>query len=185
MSDDPDPPSFDIALVVEDDDWLNLPMDASGQARLAALAALRAAPDGQSLAAGRALSLVLADDRLVQRLNRDFRGRDAPTNVLSFPNLGADAPPDLPGAEPAALGDVVLARETLLREAAAQRKSPADHLAHLVVHGVLHLLGYDHERESDARVMERLEVEVLADLGVADPYRNADAADVAVLEQVS
>jgi len=103
--------------------------------------------------------LVLADDALQRRLNHEFRGRDKSTNVLSFDGA------------PAALGDVVLALETIAAEAEAQGKPLAHHVAHLVVHGVLHLLGYDHETQGQARSMERLEIEILAGLGIGDPYR--------------
>ncbi len=115
------------------------------------------------------ISVVLAGDAEVRRLNRTYRGQDKPTNVLSFP-LGAPAP--TPGAL-RALGDVVLAYGTVRREAAAQGKSVADHTAHLLVHGTLHLLGYDHESPGQARTMERHEVRILAALGIADPYRAA------------
>ncbi|HLB79022.1 MAG TPA: rRNA maturation RNase YbeY, partial [Dongiaceae bacterium] len=98
-----------------------------------------------------------------------YRGIDRATNVLSFP-MGA---PVGAGAAPTPLGDVILARETVAAEARAQGKVVADHVSHLVVHGVLHLLGYDHERTADAAVMERLETAILAGLGVADPYRAA------------
>jgi probable rRNA maturation factor len=116
------------------------------------------------------LAIVLADDRAVARLNRRFRGKRGPTNVLSFPARASDAgnPPGIP----LMLGDVVLALETVLREAAEQQKPVADHLAHLVVHGVLHLIGYDHASEADACRMEALEKSILAELGVPDPYRD-------------
>ena len=114
------------------------------------------------------VSLVLADDITVQALNRDYRGQDKPTNVLSFAAL-EDGGPALPG-EPVALGDVVLALETVLREAREQGKPLADHLRHLTVHGALHLLGFDHESDEEATEMEALEVSILAGLGIADPY---------------
>nr|WP_245593605.1 rRNA maturation RNase YbeY [Azospirillum halopraeferens] len=135
-------------------------------AERAALAALAGAQydDGPA-----ELSVVLADDALVHRLNREYRGKDKPTNVLSFALTEAEGPDPDPAA-PTLLGDVVLARETVEREAAAQGKSAADHLVHLVVHGTLHLLGYDHEEDAQAEAMERLEVTVLAGLGIADPY---------------
>ena len=132
-----------------------------------------------ALAGGRApqgpaeLAIVLADDTLLRSLNRAWRGRDAATNVLSFPASG-EAPP-APGA-PLLLGDVVLGFETVAAEAAAQGKPLADHLAHLVVHGVLHLLGYDHEADAEAERMEALETRLLAGLGIADPYRAAEAS---------
>ncbi|HXZ02066.1 MAG TPA: rRNA maturation RNase YbeY [Stellaceae bacterium] len=136
--------------------------------------AARAALAGADAPRGPAeLAVVLADDALVRALNRDWRGRDAPTNVLSFSARdGGPAPPDAP----LLLGDVVLAFETVAAEAEAQKKPLADHLAHLVVHGVLHLLGFDHEVAAEARRMEALERRVLAGLGVADPYRPREAS---------
>jgi probable rRNA maturation factor len=120
---------------------------------------------------GRAVELcvALADDAQVRILNRDYRGIDKPTNVLSFggswdPAAGAAAPLVL-------LGDVVLACETVAAEAAVQGKTLADHVSHLTVHGVLHLLGFDHEEAAEAEMMEALEASLLAGLGVADPYR--------------
>ena len=115
--------------------------------------------------------MVLSDDSAVRALNRDHRGKDAPTNVLSFPP--ALVPPA--GARP--LGDVILAYETVRREALEQGKAAADHLRHLVVHGVLHLSGYDHETEAEAEEMEQLEREILAGLGIADPYADPPAVD--------
>jgi probable rRNA maturation factor len=108
----------------------------------------------------RSLTIALADDRRVRALNARDRRKDKPTNVLSYPSGERDF-----------LGDVVLARQTVWREAKSQGKTPADHLSHLVVHGTLHLLGYDHETsEADAERMEALERRILAKLGIADPY---------------
>jgi len=114
--------------------------------------------------------VAFADDARVRDLNRDFRGKDSATNVLSFP-----APEDLPGPGARLLGDVVLARETVAAEAAAEGKPIENHIRHLVVHGFLHLLGYDHETDAEAEQMERLETEVLAALGVPDPYGSTEA----------
>ena len=107
------------------------------------------------------LTILLSRDGKLKSLNRDFRGKDKPTNVLSFP-----AGPNKDGYR----GDIALALGVTRREAKSAGKSLADHAAHLVVHGVLHLAGYDHERPKDASVMEPLEVKVLKRLGVADPY---------------
>ena len=108
----------------------------------------------------RSLTIALADDKRVRALNARDRRKDKPTNVLSYPSGERDF-----------LGDVVLARQTVWREAKSQGKTPADHVAHLIVHGTLHLLGYDHETsEADAERMEALERRVLARLGIADPY---------------
>jgi probable rRNA maturation factor len=121
---------------------------------------------------GRAeLSLVLADDATVRALNVRWRGRDSPTNVLAF---ASDEP--TAAGKPVLLGDVVLAYETVATEARAQGKSLADHFRHLVIHGVLHLLGYDHIAAAPAKRMEALETRILASLGVADPYRARKAA---------
>src|SRR6516164_590139 len=116
------------------------------------------------------LGIVLDDDAGQRRLNRDHRGRDAPTNVLAFPAWEPEA--RLPPGAPLLLGDVVLALETVMREAAEQEKPVADHLSHLTVHGVLHLCGYDHIGEAEAASMESLERSILAELGVPDPYRD-------------
>jgi probable rRNA maturation factor len=114
------------------------------------------------------VSLVLSDDAEVRQLNRDYRGQDKPTNVLSFAALDADSP--IPAEGPILLGDVIIGYETTRAEAAAEGKSVAHHLSHLVVHGVLHLLGYDHIEEDEAERMESLERSILAALGIADPY---------------
>lgn len=124
-----------------------------------------------------ALSVLMTDDEAVRLLNRDWRGKDSPTNVLSFPS----DMPVIPG-EPDFLGDIALARETLEREAALDGKPLDDHLRHLVVHGVLHLLGYDHIEKAEAEEMETTETRILAGLGVPDPYVGTDALDDRVAE---
>ena len=110
---------------------------------------------------------MLTDDSAIHVLNRDWRGQDKPTNVLSF---AARQPQGARAAAPAALGDVVIAYQTTAREARAEGKPLKHHLAHLAIHGFLHLVGYDHENARDARRMESFEVEILAGLGVPDPY---------------
>jgi probable rRNA maturation factor len=120
------------------------------------------------------IAVLLADDDAVRDLNRDWRGKDTPTNVLSFASWWDDdcPPPPAPGV-PLMLGDLALALQTLTAEAAREGKSPDDHFAHLALHGVLHLLGYDHIDADDAREMETLEIRLLAAIGVADPYGEA------------
>jgi probable rRNA maturation factor len=112
------------------------------------------------------LAIVLTDDSAIHALNRDWRGQDKPTNVLSFPA----APPRGSKRAAGSLGDIVIAFETTAREAKADRKPLRHHLAHLAVHGFLHLVGHDHEKTRDATAMESLEVRILAWLGVPDPY---------------
>jgi probable rRNA maturation factor len=112
------------------------------------------------------LSVVLNDDAAIRALNRTWRGKDAPTNVLSFPLQAMHAGINAPRL----LGDIVIAYETTAREAETECKPLQDHLAHLAVHGFLHLLGYDHETKAQAAAMEQLEVSVLARLKVPNPY---------------
>lgn len=120
------------------------------------------------------LCVHLADDAHVRELNARWRGLDKPTNVLSFP--AADAA-DLEEAR--LLGDIVLAFETVAREAEQEGKPLADHYRHLVVHGFLHLIGFDHENDADAETMEAMETRILAQLGVADPYRSDELVSMA------
>lgn len=119
------------------------------------------------------LAIVLTDDVAIRTLNRDWRGKDSATNVLSFPARGPRAAPGTPGL----LGDIVIAHETTEREARAEHKPFAHHLAHLAVHGFLHLAGYDHEADDEADAMERLEALILAQLAIPDPYAARRAPD--------
>lgn len=121
-------------------------------------------------------SLLFADDAEVHALNREWRGKDKPTNVLSFPMLErAELLALAPQGPPELLGDLALALETCQREAAEKGISLDHHAAHLIVHGLLHLAGYDHETSAaDARAMELLEIKALAQLGIADPYGDHD-----------
>lgn len=122
------------------------------------------------------VSLVLSDDRELRILNNDYRGIDKPTNVLSFPGEPLEEEGDQAAYtvrdKPLVLGDVVLAYETVQREASEQNKTFNDHLAHLLVHGVLHLCRFDHENDADAEKMERLEREILQKMNVEDPYKD-------------
>jgi probable rRNA maturation factor len=118
---------------------------------------------------GAELSLLLTDDKHIRIVNRDWRGFDKATNVLSFPA----APPERIASSPV-IGDIVLAFETIVREAEVEKKSFGDHLSHLVIHGLLHLVGEDHETEEQAQRMEALETAALARLGIADPYAGSE-----------
>ena len=153
-------PSMEIDVLVEAPAWEAL----EGAAALAERAA-RAALATFEFDTDSEMSITLTDDARIRVLNREWRGKDKPTNVLSFP--AADLPDE---ALPQPLGDVIVAYETLAAEAEAEDKTPADHLTHLVVHGTLHLLGYDHIDDQEAEEMEALEKDILADLGIDDPY---------------
>jgi probable rRNA maturation factor len=157
-----------IDIAEHSGDWRSLG-DAAPICRGAALAALDAVA---ATLGDLELSIVLGDDALLRQLNQRWRGKDSPTNVLSFPAQDfAAALPTPPAGATLLLGDVVLAYGAIAREATEQGKTLADHLAHLVVHGVLHLVGFDHEATAEAERMERLERAVLAGIGIADPYR--------------
>lgn len=157
-----------MQLDIDIEDWPPGPWEALAQR------AADAAGEAESLLANPRLStsLLFTSDAEVHALNREWRARDKPTNVLSFPMLerddllalGADGPPEL-------LGDIALAHETCAREAAEKGVSLADHAAHLIVHGLLHLAGHDHvESDTQAEAMERLEIAALEKLAIADPY---------------
>jgi probable rRNA maturation factor len=160
-----------VSVRVADRLWRRRLPRAAPRARRAALAALAAGQ--QAGATPVRVDITLAGDAELRRLNRRWRGKSRATNVLSFP---AASDPDLRlparhAVPPRMIGDVIVASGVASAESRAEGKRLVDHLDHLVVHGVLHLLGYDHEIAVEARVMERLEARILAGLGVADPYR--------------
>jgi len=169
-----DAPTSNLMLDIEiDAPWA----DDAGWEPLAARAAGAAAAVAPELANARlSASLLFTSDAEVHELNREWRAKDKPTNVLSFPMLeredllalAADGPPEM-------LGDIALAHETCAREAAEKGVALADHAAHLIVHGLLHLVGHDHELgAAEADAMEALEIKALAMLGIADPYGDRD-----------
>jgi probable rRNA maturation factor len=152
-----------VDVVIESDLWAGFPeaeeLAAKAVAATARVAELVCIPDAE-------LAIILADDARIRELNRDWRGKDKPTNVLSFPAAEGEEIETAP-----LLGDVIIAFETVAREAETEGKTIADHFTHLVVHGTLHLFGFDHEVEDEAEEMEDTERAVLASLGVADPYK--------------
>lgn len=166
--------AMDIDILIEDDGWDADALDALAQQALAAtLAELDLPPEGIAVSI-----LACGDDRIAD-LNAEFRGKPQPTNVLSWPSedRAAETPgamPDLPrtggDGPPEELGDIALALGVLTREAAEGGKPFDHHLTHLLVHGVLHLLGFDHISDPDAALMEGLETRILARLGIPDPY---------------
>jgi probable rRNA maturation factor len=153
--------SLDIAI--ESDEWQAFE-EPEGLAESAIDAAVRLS--GVELPPGAEVSILLCDDDFIRDLNQKWRGIDKPTNVLSFPAGDAAAPGPI-------LGDIVVAYGTAAREAREEEKSLRDHVAHLFVHGFLHLIGYDHLVTAEADEMEALERTILAELGIADPYRGA------------
>ena len=163
-----------VETMIEDARW-----DALGLAALAERGARAALVEVGLPVEGFSISLMGCDDARIAALNADFRGKPQPTNVLSWPSEerasefvgeAPDRPEPGRAEDPESLGDIAIAWETCAAEAEAQGKQMADHVTHLVVHGVLHLLGYDHIEDEDAALMEALEVRILASLGVSDPY---------------
>ncbi|MGO4713714.1 rRNA maturation RNase YbeY [Bradyrhizobium sp. 2TAF24] len=157
-------------IVVSADCW----QDARAYEAIITRAITAAAEAADADTDGVEVAVMLTDDAGIRTLNRDFRGIDKPTNVLSFP--APPAPGDTDGA-PAMLGDIAIAYETTRREAEAEHKLFDHHLSHLAVHGFLHLVGYDHETDAEAEEMEGLEREILARLGIADPYASQDGVN--------
>ena len=152
-----------IDILVQSPLWQREPEAEATVMRAVLAAASRLSTSGGEVA------IVLTDDSAIRTLNRDWRGLDKPTNVLSFPAAKTG------DQTPAMLGDIVIAFETLTRECSDEDKPFPHHLAHLAVHGFLHLAGHDHDNDRDADAMERLETEILAGLGIPDPYADRDS----------
>jgi probable rRNA maturation factor len=161
-----------VDVVIDSPKWRALPEAGDIVRRAIKVAAATAVAVAPAPAAatkrdrGGEVAVLLCDDATIAALNKQWRGQEGPTNVLSFP---AVAPP-VRGLQTMPLGDIAIAYETVGREAETQRKRLADHLAHLAIHGFLHLLGYDHLESEEAERMERLERDLLARIGIADPY---------------
>jgi probable rRNA maturation factor len=157
-----------VDVMIEDDRWSN--------AKLADLAALVCPASLRAFGydpAGYEIALLGCNDARISGLNADFRAKSTPTNVLSWPefDLAAKTDGDMPSRpSPGELGNIAIAYETCEAEAHAQNKTFSDHVSHLLAHGTLHLLGFDHIREKDATLMEGFEVKILASMGIADPY---------------
>lgn len=142
----------EIDILIEDDRWIASLADAEDYTKKIVTSALEKESDKE-------ISIVLANDSIIQTLNKDFRGKDKPTNVLSFPQNDVKM-----------LGDVIISLDTIKREAEEQEKTLKNHYTHMLIHGTLHLLGYDHETDEDAIEMETLEIEMLENLGIKNPY---------------
>ncbi len=163
-----------VDCIVEDDRWHTLGLEGLCMRAAAGVLAHLGLPG-----TGFTLCVMACDDARIAALNADFRGKPTPTNVLSWPSEdrapaapGKPPMPPTPGTadDPQSLGDIAIAWETVAREAADADKAMPDHVTHLVVHGILHLLGYDHISDADAALMEGHEVAILARLGVSNPY---------------
>lgn len=173
---EPPPALLTVESTVEASGWAAAMADAEGFAATvceAAWNAVQAQHGGDGIAAE--ISIFWTDDAGIRALNKQYRHQDKPTNVLSFPLYGGwdVIAPVAEQVSPVALGDIILALETITREAREQGKRFEAHLAHLLVHGVLHLCGYDHEDDCEAEAMEALETEILAGLGYPAPYQPA------------
>jgi probable rRNA maturation factor len=156
-------------VLVVADGWHSEPeAEAVIHRAIAAAAELADADTGEA-----ELAVMLTDDEGIRTLNSNWRGIDKPTNVLSFPALPPTGPAG-PGDPPRMLGDIAIAYQTTRKEADDEQKPFDHHLSHLAVHGFLHLIGYDHEKDDDAEAMETLEQQILAQLGIPDPYADRD-----------
>jgi probable rRNA maturation factor len=157
---------MNIDCLIDDDAWLVLPeREALAERAARAVFEVLEAPEPDA-----ELSVVFTSDAAMAELNRTWRGKAEPTNVLSFPAAGG-----VKTGLPSAVGDIVLAAGVVGAEASAQGKPLANHTAHLIIHGMLHLLGYDHGDDQTAEAMERLEAQAMARLGLPDPYEDATA----------
>ncbi len=142
----------EIDILIEDDRWSEALNDSKSQTEQIILYVLKNNPDTE-------ISIVLTNDKTIQSLNNNYRGKDKATNVLSFPQN-----------DERMLGDVIMAFETIQREATEQKKTFPNHYTHMLIHGTLHLLGFDHETQEEAEEMESLEISLLESLGIKNPY---------------
>jgi len=160
-------PSIIIDIALQDPAWEETP-DIENLIRTAVETALRLAVIPQKfLGQNLEISVVLANDELSHILNKEYRGKDKPTNILTFANYDSDEQPD---GDSISLGDIILSHETIQKEAKDEDKFARDHMLHLAVHGTLHLLGYTHDEEHEANIMESLEIRILEKLGSQNPY---------------
>lgn len=158
-----DDPGPSLHILIEFDHWRTL-----NGAEDAVQRAYNACINREPAMTGRDVTVLLSSDDAIAALNKAYRGHDKPTNVLSFPSAGTF--PD--STEP--LGDIIIAYETVMREASTEAKTPLAHLSHLTIHGLLHLTGYDHDSDAEAEHMEGMEQTILADIGISDPYQTAE-----------
>lgn len=163
-------PNLDISLLIEDDRWLAVLPDSEALTEKLIRSVLNATQQWPEEAGVVSVSLVLANNDFIQQLNAEYRDKDKPTNVLSFPAYELEPGEPLPSEEELVVGDIIFALETIEAEAKDQAKTLHDHMAHMVIHGMLHLLGYDHIDEADAEVMETLEINLLQQYSIANPY---------------
>lgn len=160
---------INIEINIEEEKWLHELPDVEEYIKKSCIAAL----NGTKIikyADDIEISVLLTNDSAIRNLNRDYRGKDKPTNVLSFPLEEFKVGKYKDVEKNIALGDIIFALETIQNEAKEQEKSIISHLCHLAIHGTLHLLGYDHEDDSEAEIMEALEIEILLQLGIESPY---------------
>ncbi len=169
------PQGHALEIIIKDQAWLKLPQANKedyfkGLAKAGFLALDQQAQSGQENTAAKSphrLAVIMLDnDQTVQNLNKTYRGKDKPTNVLSFPQIDFWEE----DGEQAHIGDAILAYETVINEAKRDEKPQIEHISHLIIHGVLHLLGYDHENDKAAKQMEKLESELMDQLGYTNPY---------------
>lgn len=169
----PESPSYDIDLLESHLAWKTLDTDYNGLIDRAVKQTLTLAPlppaiENKNLE----ISIVLTSDSMIATLNMQYKEKEGPTNVLSFSSLDGEMPAVADDNRDFLLGDIVLALETIEREAKEQDKSFESHLTHLVVHGLLHLLGYDHQSDGEAEEMESLEIKILSTLNIENPYES-------------
>ncbi|MCP4395322.1 MAG: rRNA maturation RNase YbeY [Alphaproteobacteria bacterium] len=167
-------PQPNIYISIDDNGWLTALPDYEELCEKIVHACLAACEDDLTSYDNSEVSILLTNDTHIQELNRDYRGKDKPTNVLSFASLDDEENTEVTNLEnsdsPLILGDIIIALETTKNEATEQSKTLENHFCHLIAHGSLHLLGYDHMNDEEAEKMEKLETEILTEFGIGNPY---------------